>query len=190
VIDLDCCLEAIAIGDRKAFGAWVAGAEHSLRDSLRSFAASVDVEAVVQEVLLRVWEVAPRVKPDGRPNALLRFAATAAFHLAVSEARRRGRVQPPGYPDPPPIMPPEPPGPTPPDPLLRRLIEACVKALPPKLRQALDARLAAAGGKSDREIANDLGIQLNTLLQNFTRARKSLATCLGNKGVDLDLERA
>jgi hypothetical protein len=46
------------------------------RGSLRSFAERVDVEAVVQAALVRVWQVAPRVRPDGRPEPLLRLCAS------------------------------------------------------------------------------------------------------------------
>lgn len=64
--DLDSFLPAILAGDVDAFGYWVAGAEARLRNSLRHFAAVVDTEAVVQETLLRVWQVAPRFVSDGR----------------------------------------------------------------------------------------------------------------------------
>jgi RNA polymerase sigma-70 factor (ECF subfamily) len=77
-------------------------------------------------------------------------------------------------------------GPGAPDPLLRRLIEFCLAALPVKPRQALEARLAAAGGEPDRAIAARLGQKPNTFLQNFTRARRLLAGCLQGRGVALD----
>ena len=88
--DLDLHLPAIAQGDADAFGRWLAGAEALLRASLRRFAAQVDVEAVLQEALLRVWQVAPKVTLDGRPDALLRLAFRVARNLAVDEARRAG----------------------------------------------------------------------------------------------------
>src|SRR6185437_5928786 len=72
--DLDVHFPAIAAGDAGAFGRWLAGAEPCLRQSLRPFAARVDTEAVVQEALLRTWQVVPRHAPDGRPNSLLRLA--------------------------------------------------------------------------------------------------------------------
>jgi RNA polymerase sigma-70 factor (ECF subfamily) len=187
VIDLDVHLPAVAAGDARAFGAWVAGAEGAVRDGLRGFAAAVDVEAVLQEALLRAWSVAPRLAPDGRANALLRFTVRAARNLALSEARRRGRVSPAddeaalqrrldalGAE-----------GPPPPDPLLRRLIEACRALLPRQPRAALDARLASGGAEPDEALAAGLGMQLNTFLQNFGRARRALLKCLADKGVDL-----
>ena len=66
--DLDRHLPGILAGDSSAFATWMAGAEPRLRASLRSFAVQVDTEAVLQETLLRVWQVAPRFVPDGRPD--------------------------------------------------------------------------------------------------------------------------
>lgn len=189
--DLDLHLDAIAAGDARAFGAWVAGAEAALRDGLRSFAAAVDVESVVQEALLRAWHVAPRLTRDGRANALLRFTVRAARNLAVSEVRRRGRVAPAGdeeaFQQALDRLGEE--GPPPPDPLLRRLIQACRDLLPRQPRAALDARLSAAGAEPDEARAAGLGMQLNTFLQNFGRARKALLRCLAEKGVALEEAR-
>jgi RNA polymerase sigma-70 factor (ECF subfamily) len=185
-MEADELLRAIAAGDPVAFGRWIAGAERPLRESLRSFAARVDVEAVVQETLLRIWQVAPRVEPDGRPDPLLRLALRVARNLAIDEVRRNRAVAAgdeeldaalafatgPGRP-------------AEPDPLLRRTIAGCRDALPRKPAQALDARLHAAGAEPDAALAARLGMQLNTFLQNFTRARKLLADCLRARGVEL-----
>lgn len=194
--DLDLHLDAIRAGDQGAFASWLAGAEGSVRGALRPFAAEVDVESVLQEALLRAWQLAPRLTLDGRPNALLRFTLVAARNLALSEVRRRARFRPPGpgggdddaagferlleriADD----------GPAPPDPLLRRLILGCRDLLPPKPREALEARLSAGGAEPDQVIAARLGARLNTFLQNFTRARRLLAECLALKGVALDEE--
>ena len=72
-MDLDVHLAAIVGGDPRAFGSWMSGAEPRVRDSLRSFAQVIDVEAVLQETLLRTWQVAPRFVADGRPNGLVRW---------------------------------------------------------------------------------------------------------------------
>src|SRR5688572_2571793 len=85
---------AIASGDTGAFTRWMRGAERPLRESLRRYAASVDTEAVLQETLLRVWQVAPRFTHDGEPNGLLRLAVRIAHNLAISELRRHGRCSP------------------------------------------------------------------------------------------------
>ena len=86
--DTDEHLPAIREGDAEAFARWMSSVEPTLRLSLRSFAASVDVESVLQEALLRTWSYAPRVVPDGKPNALFRVALRIARNLAVSEKRR------------------------------------------------------------------------------------------------------
>jgi RNA polymerase sigma-70 factor (ECF subfamily) len=44
---------------------------------------------VLQEALVRVWQVTPRFVPDGRPEALLRLAIRIARNLAVDLLRRR-----------------------------------------------------------------------------------------------------
>lgn len=186
-MDLDVHLEGIVAGDEIAFSRWLAGAEPHVRGSLRAFAAEVDTEAVLQEALLRTWQVAPRLKRDGGPNSLLRLCVRIGQNLAVDEVRQVGRLdrldageldralasveafrnQ------------------EAPDPLLRRTIEDCHKRLPGKPAEALAARLGSAGTEPDQTLADRLGMRLNTFLQNFTRARKMLADCLQGRGVDL-----
>ena len=189
MIDLDVYLPAIALGDAAAFARWLAGAEPCLRESLRPFAARVDTEAVVQEALLRAWQVAPRHAPDGRPNSLLRVTLRIGKNLAIDEARR-ARVVPAdeealeqaslAHADPSPV--------SAPDPMLRRIIEECRKLLPSKPGEALSARLETAGAEPDETLAERLGMKLNTFLQNFGRARKLLAECLAKRKVDLHAE--
>lgn len=180
--DLDLHLPAIGAGDATAFARWLAGAEEPLRLALRPFAAACDTEAMLQEALLRVWQLAPRVVPDGQGNSLLRFARRIARNLCVDQARRRRTT---------PLdarlldeTPADPPA-APPDPLLRRAIAECREKLPGKPARALAERIAAEGGEPDAAIARRLGMTLNTFLQNFTRARKLLAECLGRKKVVL-----
>ena len=72
-----------------------------------------------------------------------------------------------------------------PDPLLRKAIEECRKALPGKPAAALLARIESAGAEPDALLAERLQMKLNTFLQNVTRARKLLAECLGRRGVQL-----
>lgn len=174
-MNTDAFLARIVAGDTSAFAAWLARVEAPVRASLASFARVVDVEAVVQEALLRVWQVAPRFVPDGGPNGLLRLAVRIARNLAVSEVRRTRAAHLVG--DDAAEIAVEP---ATPDPLLRTAIADCRDQLPAKPRQALDARLA---GGSDDELAGTLGMKLNTFLQNFTRARQLLADCLGKKGI-------
>ncbi len=183
--DLDRYLPAIAAGDARAFAAWMSEAEPALRRGLRRFAAVVDTEAVLQEALLRVWQVAPRVEPDG-PDALLRLGHVIARNLAIDEIRRRKAT-----PVDPTLMAE---GiderardePRPPDPMLRRVIAMCREKLPPRPGQALAARLAAGGARPDSALAAALSMSHNAFLQNITRARKLLARCLRHNGVELE----
>lgn len=184
--DLDRHLPAIAAGDARAFARWMRDAEPALRRSLRRFAAAVDVEAVLQEALLRTWQVAPKITPDGRPDSLLRMAHTIARNLAVDEIRRRRAVA-----VDPALMAEgiderEQHAPRPPDPMLRRVIALCREKLPRRPGEALAARIGAAGGQPDAVLARALAMSHNAFLQNITRARKLLATCLRKNGVELE----
>lgn len=181
-------LGRISAGDAAAFGQWASSVESSLRLSLRAFAERCDTEAVMQEALLRVWQVAPRFVHDGRPNALLRFAVVTARNVAFSEARKTAAtpteleqlhraIEGQGEA-----------GPRPPDPLLRAAITTCRSKLPPQPGAALTARLT--GSDDDATLAAKVNMSLNTFLQNVTRARKFLLECLKKAGIDLELELA
>ena len=184
-MDLDAHLPAILTGDTRAFGRWMAGAEGTMRDSLRSFASVLDVESVLQEALLRVWQVAPRFVADGRPNGLLRLGIRIARNLAVSELRRtksrpvpeedleRALAQAEAVDA----------GESGRDPLLREVLAKCHDRLPEKPRQVIGIRLSSEGGRSDDELASLVGMRVNTFLQNFTRARRMLADCLKKHGI-------
>lgn len=179
-MDLDLELGAIAAGDAEAFGRWLSSAERPLRESLRPFARVVDTEAVLQEALLSVWQTAPRVQADGRPNALLRFGMRVVRNAAISEARRRReKVSEDDLPIDGPVEA------APPDPLLRERIQICLKALRDKPLSVLLARLHAHGGEDDYVLAERLQMRLNTFLQNFVRARRALEECLQRAGVEL-----
>lgn len=180
---MDELVAAIAGGDTTAFASWMRGAEPAVRNSLRRFAASVDTEAVLQETLLRIWQVAPRFEPDGRPDGLLRLAYRIAHNLAISEIRKTSRIDA-GEPAEPSERP------TPPDPMLRKLIEKCQDALPDKPKLALLTRLASHGGDHDATLAAAISMTKNTFLQNITRARRLLEECLNKSGVSLKEELA
>jgi len=180
VADLDTHLVAIGAGDRRAFAAWVAEAEMSLRASLRRYADWVDAEAVLQETLLRVWRLTPRVRADGAPNALLRLAARIARNLATDEVRRRRRPLPVDLYDEPTFAEPVA------DPWLRQLVVECREKLSHKPALALDARIGSAGAEPDAVLAARLHMRLNTFLQNVARARRQLAECLRRKGVAVE----
>lgn len=185
-MNLDIHLEAIVSRDTQAFARWMAGAEGTVRESLRSFARVVDVEAVLQEALLRVWQVAPRFVPDGGPNGLLRLAIRIARNLAISEVRKNKRSRPAGEMDleaklheigdv----------GPEEPDPMLRRVLTKCFELLPEQPKNVIVLRLANLG-KADVDLAQMINMRVNTFLQNFGRARKLLGECLKKNGVQVD----
>lgn len=183
-VDLDQHLPAIGAGDPVAFATWLASAELPLRASLRRFARACDTEAVLQETLLRIWQLAPRVERDAKGNSLLRLAHRIATNLCLDEARRLRQVplddalfaQ---HPDN--VIEPS----TLPDPMLRNALADCRKELPKKPAEALLARLTDGGCSPDAVLAQRLGATLNTFLQNITRARKLLAECLAKKRIAL-----
>jgi RNA polymerase sigma-70 factor (ECF subfamily) len=183
-VDADLHLARIAEGDADAFAAWLSAAEHEVRLSLRAFAAVVDTEAVLQEALLRVWQAAPRVVPDGRPNALLRFAVRTARNTALSELRRRrSRVlEPEAFERAADAASLDAAGEGP-DVLLREATRECVERLPPKPREAMVARLHGSGLVPDERLAEGLSMRKNTFLQNVTRAKRALLECLREKGI-------
>ncbi len=185
-MDLDVFLPDILAGDTRAFARWMSGAEGTIRDSLRSFVTVVDVESVLQESLLRVWQVRDRFERDGKPNGLLRLGIRIARNLAVSEVRRT-KAKPVADDDlERALAEAESSEPSTPDPMLRNVLAKCHERLPEKPRQALDARLAGQGERPDEDLADALGMRLNTFLQNFGRARKMLAECLKRHGIVVD----
>jgi len=185
-MDLDVFLPAILDGDTHAFGRWMAAAEGTMRDSLRSFVTVVDVESVLQESLLRVWQVRGRFERDGRPNGLLRLGIRIARNLAVSEVRRLKSRPAPEEDLERALALAESVDSLEPDPMLRTVLAKCHERLPEKPRQALDARISGEGGRADEDLAEALGMRLNTFLQNFGRARKLLAECLKKNGIAIE----
>jgi RNA polymerase sigma-70 factor (ECF subfamily) len=178
-------LARIQAGDTRAFEAWADAAERPLRLGLRRLCEQVDVESVLQESLMRVWQVAPRFVPDGRPHALLRFAVTTTRNCALTELRRARpaadlealRAE---------LEAGEAVAPEPPDPFLRAAIERCRAELPRQPAAALAERLYSGGSEPDAVLAARLRMRLNTFLQNVTRARKLLRACLERAGVTLE----
>lgn len=185
--DSDSDLPAIQRGDAAAFARWLTLAEPPLRSALRKFAVMVDTEAVLQEALLRVWQVAPQCKSDDRPHALLRLAMRITQNLAIDEARRH-RLLPTSFGDevPEPFVEPA----NSPDDAVRAAVASCLGKLPPQPARAITLRLADEGRTTDHELAAGAGMTTNTFLQNITRARKLLAECLQHAGIDLTLEMA
>ncbi|HYQ14750.1 MAG TPA: RNA polymerase sigma factor [Polyangiaceae bacterium] len=179
----DALLPAIAEGDLQAFASWLAGAEPRIRLSLRRFAQHVDTEAVLQETLLRVWQFAPRAQVDARGDSLLRLGVQIARNLAIDHLRRDQRLEraarEQAFADD------EETTDAPADPLLRERIRDCVKELPKQPAAVLSCRLENRGGLPDETLAEQLGMQLNTFLKNFGRARRFLLECLERAGVSV-----
>jgi RNA polymerase sigma factor (sigma-70 family) len=173
-------LQAIAARDPEAFTGWFARHEIVLKRSLRSFASIVDVEAVVQDTAIRVWERASGLAPDGRSGFLVRWAVTVAMNNARNQARRAGRSQP---------LEAHSPGPSTydrmPDPALRTRIQTCRERLPSKLRLVMDQLLADGGQQSCRELAVSIGISFDAIRQNLSRARRALEKCLESYRIDV-----
>ena len=176
--DLNSLWPAIARADAAAFARFLAHAELPLRRSLATFARAIDTESIVQEALLRVWQVAARYEPDGRPNGLLRLTLRIARNLALDETKRVRRAaaslelgQPlleaeaetasAGV-----------------DPFFRDVVAGCLEGLPPQPSLALRTRLADEGAEPDASIAARCRMKTNTFLQNVSRARRLLAECL------------
>lgn len=172
--DLDTLWPAIARADANAFARFLSAAELPLRRSLLVFARSVDAEAIVQEALLRVWQVAARYQPDGHPNGLLRLAMRIARNLALDECRRQRSAPLAMQADEEPIAKPEPE----PDPLLREAMLHCLEQLSGKPRAVLMLRLQSDGQADDVALAVECRMTPNTFLQNLSRARRSFAECL------------
>jgi DNA-directed RNA polymerase specialized sigma24 family protein len=180
-VDLDTLWQAACHRDQRSFGDWMGRVERPIRLSLYHWARLVDVEGIVQEACLRMWVRAgdTGVPPLTGTNASLRFAIVLAKNLARNEARKRVREE---------VLPPEDmpdvvvePDPDP-EPRLRSAIRECVEALTGKLSQVMSLRLGNDGSLSDRELAEQIPMKVNTFVQNVVRARKQIDTCLDGKG--------
>jgi len=178
--DLDDLYRRTQGGDTDAFTEWVRRVEPALRGRLSPFARQVDVEAVIQEALLRMWRLAPKLELTGA-NASLRYLGTIARNLALEEARAMGAEVPLENPGGAALEIPVPPAPVP-DKALRAAILGCLDALRGSPAKAPGARLSY-GERPDRDLAADAAMTLNTFLQNVVRARRAVAECLKGKGI-------
>jgi DNA-directed RNA polymerase specialized sigma24 family protein len=178
VSEVDGLYQHVQKGSREAFASWLALCGDGLRLSLEKFAPLVDVEAVLQEGLLRMWMLAPTVKLQGK-DASLRYALRLVRNLAIDEVRRQRHELP--------VNPGDldaqfgNPGPSA-DPSVLQAIRECFGKLPRRPREALLARLR---GGADRALADGLDMTINVFLQNIVRARRFMKDCLRLAGVDL-----
>ena len=160
--------------------------ERPIRAGLVRFARAVDLEVVMQETFLRMWLLATKspMVLEGE-IASLRMALAVARNVAREELRRskRGASVPLEDLEDSHALAIEPePGP---DPGLARAIRDCMERIPGRPRIAIELRIARGHSRSDHDLAESLGLKLNTFLQHIVRARKSLAECLRKKGVEL-----
>jgi RNA polymerase sigma factor (sigma-70 family) len=181
--EVDSAFAEACRGNPAAFACWIGLVEVPLRLSMRRFLQAVDIEAVLQETLLRMWIYAQeRGHELEGESASLKYAIGMARNLARAEARRTRREASIPTEDLPEIpIPPEAHS----DPELRRAILECLAKVAARPLRALRARIDFGGYRSDREIASGIGMTLNTFLQNIVRARKQIASCLERRGVSL-----
>jgi len=173
-------LHAIAARDLEAFSRWFARCEIPLKTSLRSFQPFVDVEAVVQDTAIKVWQHTSRIRPDGRSGFLLRWARTVALNAARNAARRHGRHGPmPDHEDIADDVRPMP------DVFLRTRVQRCLERLPASQQLAFRARLDDRGSRTDRELAASIGMSFDAFRQTMTRGRKALVACLSSFKIDV-----
>src|SRR5262245_632116 len=187
LLETEALFDAAREGSEPAFGDWMGRVERPIQSSLRPFARVVDLEVVMQETFARMWVFArdPARTLEG-PNASLRFAIGVARNVAreqVRHARLGQMVSLESLADPPePEVRDDPPG----DPGLRKIIQACLGALPRRPREAITARLRGGATTPDRDLAGQHEMSVHTFLQNIVRARTLLARCLEGRGVTLE----
>jgi DNA-directed RNA polymerase specialized sigma24 family protein len=174
-------LQAITRRDHAVFSRWFARCEIRLRQSVQAFTHVVDVEAVVQDTAIRVWERGSTITPDGRPGFLLRWARTVALNNARNHAKRAWRQVSLDQHD-------QPQGASVlrgGDPMLRARIRRCVEQLGKNPRRVLDARLHDGGQHPDRDLAISMGMTFDAFRQNLARGRRALERCLRECGIDV-----
>jgi RNA polymerase sigma factor (sigma-70 family) len=174
--------QAIVRRDEDAFKRWLERSHIHLRLSLRSFAAVVDVEVVVQEAAIRVWQRASTIVPDGRQAFLVRWASTVARNSARNELKRAQREvpldDPPHHPETQIVRAGR-------DPFLRARLHSCRERLPAALRRVIDMMLADGGQRSARECATAGRMSYDAFRQNLARGRRTLENCLREHGIQI-----
>ena len=168
--ELESLLTGVAAGDREA----LAQLYCRTRAAVYALALSIlnnahDAQDVTQDVFVRVWESAPRYRPQGSPMAWL---LTIARNESRMKLRRDGR-----YVD---LeerewlaIPADAPSVTPED---RQVLQSAMAVLPDTERQVV--LLHAAAGLKHREIAGLLELPLATVLSKYHRALKKLRSYL------------
>ena len=174
--------QAIVRRDEDAFKRWLERILIDLRLSLQRFAKIVDVEVVVQETAILVWERTSTIVPDGRPAFLLRWAIRVARNKALNDVKRAQRDVPLHEPS---ERSETQSGRAGADPFLRARIHSCHERLPTALRRVIDMILADGGQQSARESATAGGMSYDAFRQNLARGRRALVNCLKEHGIDI-----
>lgn len=134
-----------------------------------------EAQDVTQEVYLKVRAAAHLYVPQGKPLAWL-FTITKNLCRDVQRTRGRTDQAPEGLEDDARFSYVS-------DPTDRLVLEAALKALGDEERQVV--LLHAVSGLKHREIAQDLGLPLSTVLSRYNRALKKLKRHLTEEGVRL-----
>ena len=172
---LEPLLLRLAQGDEQALGELY----HRARAAVYGLALSYlkhtyDAEDVTQDTFVRVWENAPRYRPQGTPLA---WILAVARNLALMKLRERGKTQ---------EMEPEEWARLAADsPLVttedRQVLQTALYGLSDQERQVVI--LHAVTGWKHREIAALLELPLATVLSKYRRALQKLRDCLeGGEG--------
>ena len=134
-----------------------------------------DAEDIVQETYLKVRAAAHLYVPQGKPLAWL-FTITKNLCRDLLRGQSRTEAAPDGAEDDLRFSYVS-------DPTDRLVLEAALKALGDEERQVV--LLHAVSGLKHREIAQDLGLPLSTVLSRYNRALKKLKRHLTEEGVRL-----
>ena len=134
-----------------------------------------EAQDVTQEVYLKVRAAAHLYVPQGKPLAWL-FTITKNLCRDVQRTRGRTDQAPEGLVDDARFSYVS-------DPTDRLVLEAALKALGDEERQVV--LLHAVSGLKHREIAQDLGLPLSTVLSRYNRALKKLKRYLTEEGIRL-----
>ena len=172
----------------RAFGDWLQRVLPTLRASLRSYAYVIDVESVIQDTALVMWERAKAIASGQKPalegrEASFRLAYRAARNRASNMRRKHRREvlvdmgDDDAFDFTDPVL-------FETDPFLGERIRACHGLLKPQPAKALAIRLTH-GHRPEEEQAALAGMTKNTFHQNILRARQQLKECLENMGIEL-----
>ena len=163
---LERLLAGVAAGERTA----LAELYGQTRAAVYALALSMlknahDAHDVTQDTFVRVWDGAPRYRPQGSPMAWILTIARNLARMKLREGAKRAQLDEEQWE----AIPAEAPGVTPED---RHLLQTAVASLADEERQIV--LLHAVTGLKHREIAALLEMPLATVLSRYHRAIKKL----------------